>query len=96
MCALTSALLILQYGTYQSVVEIGLTKHLEERESTVVLPVVVADLSAGVQQGLAGVQQHGEQSKDDGKEVSKDTSEQSKDDVDQITEQEAENLRLVY
>jgi len=77
-------------------VEIGLTRHLEERESTVVLPVVVANLSAGVQQGLAGVQQHGEQAEDDGKEVTKDTGEQSEDDVDQVTEEEAGNLRLVY
>ena len=73
-----------------------LTKCLEEREATVVLPVVVANLAASVQQGLAGVQQHGEQAEDDGKEVTKNTSEQSEDGVNQVTEQEAENLRLVY
>jgi len=77
-------------------VEIGLTKHLEERETTVVLPVVVANLSAGVQQGLAGVQQHGEQAEDDGQEVTENTGEQSEDGVNQVTEQEAEIAGLVY
>jgi len=71
-------------------VEIQLTKHLEERETTAVLPVVVADLSAGVQQGLAGVQQHSEQAEDDGQQVTENTGEQSEDGVDQVTKEEAE------
>ena len=73
-----------------------LTKCLEEREATVVLPVVVANLAASAQQGLAGVQQYGEQAEDDGQEVTKNTSEQSEDGVNQVTEEEAKDSRLVY